>query len=176
VGGVFLTTLGQSSGSISWPGFLLLLGAVLSAALFNVLSRKFSGEFCSFERTYVMFAMGFAVYLVAALIACRNDLAGELIAPLASGALWSSVLYLSALASVGAFLMLNYALTYLETAKTSIFANLTTVISIAAGVLLLHESFGLWQIAGSVVILLCVYGVNRPARQRESPRSPDSAA
>lgn len=163
VGGVFLTTLGQPAGSFNWVGFLLLLGAVCSAALFNVLSRKYSKEFTSFERTYVMFAMGFVTYLVIALIQSWGNMREAMLAPLLNREFWWPLLYLSAASSVGAFLMLNYAMTHLAVAKTSIFANLTTVISIVAGVLILHENFGIYQAVGSVVILACVYGVNRPS-------------
>ncbi|SMC87717.1 DMT family transporter [Papillibacter cinnamivorans] len=169
VAGVFLTTLGQDSGSFSWLGFGLLVGAVLAAAVFTVLSRKISRQFTAFERTYVMFALGCAAFVAMALVECRGDIPGMLLAPLLDAGFWTSVLFLAGASSVGAFLMLNYALTYLDVAKVSIFANITTVISILAGVLILRESFGIYQVLGSAVIIAGVYGVNRPVRKDGEP-------
>jgi drug/metabolite transporter (DMT)-like permease len=160
VGGVFLTTLHQSSGSFSWLGFILLLIAVCIGAMFNVLSRKISVQFSAFERTYVMFALGSAVFTCIALVQCAGNLREMVIVPLSDREFWISIVYLAGLSSVGAFLMLNYSVTHLDIASASIFANITTVITILAGVLILHESFGIFQIIGSAVIILAAYGVN----------------
>jgi drug/metabolite transporter (DMT)-like permease len=164
VAGVFVTTLGQSANGFNRAGFVLLLGAVCAASLFSVLSRKISGAFGAFERTYVMFAIGGAVFCTVALIQCRNDISGLILAPLRSGTFWISVFYLAGVSSVGAFLMINYAMSNLSVVKVSIFANVTTVISILAGILVLKERFGPAQVAGSAVIIASAYLVNRPPR------------
>lgn len=160
VGGVFLTTLHQNSGSFSWLGFILLLIAVCVGAMFNVLSRKISVQFSAFERTYVMFALGSAIFTFIALVQSAGNFHEMVIVPLSDGGFWISIVYLAGLSSVGAFLMLNYSVTHLDIASASIFANITTVITILAGVLILHENFGIYQILGSVVIVLAAYGVN----------------
>lgn len=162
--GVFLTGMGsQSTGSFSWAGFLLLIGAVLCAAIFNILSRKLSDDFSAVERTLVMFILGAVSFGVCAIIENWGDL-GAMLVPMQQGSFWVSILFLSGASSVGAFLMINYAMTYLDVAKASIFSNLTTVISILAGVLLLSEPFSLWQAIGSVIIIASVYFVSRPAK------------
>jgi len=160
VAGVFLTTLHQGSGGFSWQGLLLLLVAVCAGATFNVLSRSISVQFSAFERTYVMFALGSAVFTCIALFQSAGNIQEMLIVPLSNGSFWVSIFFLAGLSSVGAFLMLNYAVTHLDIASASIFANITTVITILAGVLILHESFGIYQIIGSVIIILAAYGVN----------------
>ncbi len=165
--GVFFTTLGQDSGSINWTGLVLLLGAVCAASMFNVLSRKISEEFTAFERTYVMFALGCVIFTGIALVQCRENMPEMLLIPMANAQFWVSVIFLAGVSSVGAFLMLNHAMTYLDVAKASIFANITTIISIAAGVVILKESFGIYQVLGSVIIIASVYGVNRPVENRE---------
>ena len=164
VAGVFLTTLGQGSGSFSWIGFILLLGAVCSTSMFNVLSRKLSSEFSAFERTYIMFVLGCVTFVGIALVESMGNFQETIVIPLMNANFWVSIFYLSALSSVGAFIMLNYAMTYLEVARTSIFANVTTIISILAGVIFLQESFGIFQLVGSVIILASVYGVNKLAK------------
>jgi len=166
--GVFLTTLGQASGSFSWIGFGLLLVAVFAACMFNVLSRKISEEFTAFERTYVMFALGCVTFIAIALIQTWGNIPEMILVPMANAEFWLSVVYLAGVSSVGAFLMLNYAVTYLDVAKASIFGNITTIISILAGVLILNESFSVYQVLGSIIIIASVYGVNRPVAIRKT--------
>ncbi len=159
--GVALTTVGQNFSGSTVFGFLAIIGAVAATSVYNVVSRKISAEFSSFERTYAMFGLGSIVFAGVALMQGVADPA-SLIAPLLDAGFWVSILFLSALSSVAAFLMLNYAMTYISVAKTAIFANVTTIISIVAGVLLLRENFGIYQLIGSLVIIVCVYGVNKP--------------
>ncbi|HML45498.1 MAG TPA: DMT family transporter [Clostridia bacterium] len=168
VAGVYLTTRGQDSGSFSWFGLVLLLGAVGAASGFNVLSRKISGDFTAFERTYVMFALGCAAFTGIAVVQCWGDIPNLLLAPVARADFWIAVLYLAGLSSVGAFLMLNHAVTHLTIAQASIFGNITTIVSILAGVLFLKESFGVYQAVGSIVIIASVYGANGPSMQRRA--------
>jgi drug/metabolite transporter (DMT)-like permease len=172
VAGVFITTIGQrGAGGFSPLGFLLLLGAVGAASLFNVLSRKASAAFNAFERTYVMCAMGFVAFTAAALWESAPDLHARLLVPFASPAFWVAVAFLAILSSVGAFLMINYAAAHLSVAKVSIFANLTAAVTIFAGVLILREPFGPYEMLGSAVILISVYGVNRPQADKAAPKT-----
>ena len=55
--GVALTTTG-GFGQVPLVGALFLLGAVVTAALFTVLSRSVAPYFSAYERTYVMIGMG----------------------------------------------------------------------------------------------------------------------
>ncbi len=162
--GIFITTLGQKIADFNWPGFILALIAVLAAAMYNVLGRKISVQYSAVERTYIMFLMGSVVFPVLGLIEYRSDMQLLLI-PLRSVDFWVSVLFLGGVSSVAAYLLLNYAITHISIAKASIFANITTVISIFAGVLILKESFGVFQIIGSVVVILSAYFVNRPTQK-----------
>jgi drug/metabolite transporter (DMT)-like permease len=162
--GVFFTTLGQGAQSFSLIGFILLLGAVCAASMFNVLSRKLSQEFTAFERTYVMFALGCVTFVGIALLQCKGNMQAMVLVPMENVGFWASVIFLSAASSVGAFLMLNYSVTHLDVAKASIFSNVTTIISILVGVLVLKESIGFYQLLGSIIIIASVYGVNRPMR------------
>ncbi|HCX65390.1 MAG TPA: EamA family transporter [Eubacteriaceae bacterium] len=163
--GVIITTIQQPMEHFRIDGFLLILGAVFSASMFNVLSRRASRAFGVIERTYVMFGLGAMLFSTIAFIEVQNTGLDLVAIPFAAIEFWISILFLSAVSSVGAFLLINYGVTYLETAKTAIFANVTTVISILAGVFLLKETFGIYQLIGSSIILISVYGVNRPAKK-----------
>jgi len=141
---------------------------VASAVVFNLMSRRLSGQFSALERTWVMMLVGAAVFTGLALWETRCDIY-LLTAPLAESSFVAAILYLAGLSSVVAFLMLNYANTELPVAQATVFCNLTTVISLLAGVIFLGEPFGWVQLVASAVIVIGIWGVQRqPVQQEES--------
>lgn len=159
VAGVIVMTAMDDMG-FQWKGFLLLLGAVFSSAFYNVQNRRIASEYSAFERTYVMFGVAAVCFVTLALLRTGGD-RSLWIVPLTSGSFWLSILYLSCVSSIGAFLMINKALEGLPIARSLVFANITTVISVLAGVLILKEPFSLVSAVGIVMVLTGVYGVNR---------------
>ncbi|MGK0467042.1 DMT family transporter [Clostridium sp.] len=161
---------GSSSSGGSLLGIFLLLGAVLSAALFNILSRKYSEKFSPVELTYAMMAMG-AVFFN--LVSIYNHITANTLAqyfsPLKNKNFLLPIAYLGILSSVIAFLLMNFTLSKLEASKSAIFANLATIVSIIAGVVLLHESFKLYHVIGSILILIGVFGTNYFTRRGVTP-------
>ena len=159
IGGVVIMTLQQSAeGTIRPLGVLMLLGAVLSGVTFNILSRRMSSQFSALERTVVMMAVAAATFTAFAVVECRGDLA-QLLAPMASSTFLTAIVYLSVLSSIMAFLFINFASNTLPVAKTTAFCNLTTAISMFAGVVFLHEPFGMMSLLASVMIILGVWKV-----------------
>lgn len=159
VGGVIVMTAVGGMGDFGIRGFLFLVGAVFSGAMFSVQSRKTAEQFTAFERTYVMFGMGTAVFLITAIIRTLGKPEMWTV-PLSDGRFWVSIIYLSCISSVGAFLLLNKALDVLDVARSLVFANAPTVISVLAGVLLLKEHFTAVQAVGIVMVIIGVWGVN----------------
>ena len=168
VAGVAVTTLGATGMRSSLPGVLILLGAVMAGALFYVFSKKAGEYYNPLERTYVMFAVGSVVYLIFALIQCVGSDGGQVLRALVRPEFWGCILYLAVLSSVVAFMALNYGSSHISVSEASLFANLTTVISIGAGVLILHESFSLQQIIGALIIIGSVYIANADAAEKEA--------
>ena len=154
--GVGITTIGGGGDGYSVLGIILVFLAALSGVAFNILSRKTSGDFSAWERTYVMFAMGTATFTVLALVTSFGQFNELIIYPMTQFSFWIDIVYLGGISSCLAFYMLNSAMTYLPVAKVSNFTNLTSVISILAGVLFLKEVFGTFQIIGSVLVVISV--------------------
>ena len=155
--GVIITTLGAQNMKSSTLGVFLLLIAVGAGALFYVFSKKAGEYFNPLEKTYVMFAAGSLVYLTLAAVECRGQYASLILPAVTNQAFWGCILYLSIVSSVIAFLILNFGSSYVSVSEASIFANLTTVISIVAGVVFVNETFTLWQVVGAVIIIGSVY-------------------
>lgn len=154
--GVALTSIGGEI-SVSVKGLVCLFIAVVAGALFYALAKIAAPYFNALERTYVMFGIGSAAYIIFALVQTRGSYDTLIGAAYAQPIFWISILYLSVVSSVVAFLCLNYGTERISVSQASLFANLTTVISIAAGVIILHEAFSIQQFVGAVIILVCVY-------------------
>ena len=80
--------------------------------------------------------------------------------PLSNFKVVSAVVYLGILSSVIAFFLVNYTLSKIEASRSAVFANLSSVTSIIAGVLIRHEPFFWYQIVGAIMILTGVWGTN----------------
>lgn len=158
--GVMVLTLGNDVGGFQWLGFILLLGAVFTGAMFSIQSRRVADRFTAFERTYVMFCVGMVFFDILALIRVGGD-TQLWITPLTNLSFWLSIIYLACISSVGAFMLLNKALDVLDVTHALAFSNLSTVISVLAGIVLLHEHFSLIQAVGIVMVIFGVYKVNK---------------
>ena len=161
IAGVIVMTLLQSAECEIRPlGVLLLLGAVLSGVVFNIISRSIADRFSAFERTYVMMLIAAVVFASLAIWENRANPAA-LFAPLESLPFMSSMGYLALVSSIGAFMMLNFANNHLPVAKTTAFCNLTTVISVFAGVVFLKEPFSAVMLLSAAMIIMGVWKVQK---------------
>lgn len=169
LGVVFIVLMSGSSGTTGhFAGTLALFGAVISAGVYNILSRKLSDHFTPVEITFVMMWTGaivFNMFYISSSIV--NNQPMMYYTALKTTSTLIPILYLGILSSVCAFFMVNYMLSKLTAASSSVFNNLTTVISIIAGVLVRHEPFHWYQAAGGFIIILGVWGTNRYRPRQE---------
>lgn len=165
--GVAVTTLGAEGMKSSVIGIIFLLVAVVAGALFYVFCKKSGEYFNALERTYVMFAAGSAAYIAIALVQCSGEYSSLIIEPVSNMNFWICILYLAVMSSVVAFVALNYGSFNVSVTEASLFANLTTVISIIAGVVILGESFSIQQIIGAILIVGSVYIANVEGSKKE---------
>ncbi|MDO4499853.1 MAG: DMT family transporter [Erysipelotrichaceae bacterium] len=158
--GVIIISYNGELGGTKMLGLLFLLGAVFFGSMFSVQSRKIANDYTAFERTYVMFMIGMIVFVPMALIKTGFNSSLWLV-PLSNLQFWISIIYLSCISSVGAFMLLNKALDVLPASRSLVFANVTSVISVLAGVIILKEAINLIQVIGIVLVLIGVYKVNQ---------------
>lgn len=146
-------------------GVLLIVLSMLLAALFNIASRSASRSYKPAETTFFMMWFGTLVFglffLLERLSPQAISLAGRLTLPT-----FLSILYLGILSSVAAFFFVNYNLSKLRSAEAAVFANLTTVVSVVAGLMFRGERITLTDILGAVMIVAGVWGTNVLAKRR----------
>jgi len=158
LGVVIMALAGKSDGTVTTLGIILLFGAVISSVIFNISSRKISKEFTAFECTYAMTVIGLIVFLSISVVEnIENPIA--VVSSFMSPRFCGAVIYLGFVSSVVAFLLLNYANTHLPVAKTTVFSNITTVVSVIAGVVFLNEKFSVAAAISTVMIIIGVCGV-----------------
>ena len=161
VGGVVgIGLMSQRTGALDWIGVAALVIAVSAAAGYTLLGRGISGEFTPFERTYMMMAMGAAVFTALAAGKSWNDL-GSYWQPLAETEYLLSIIFLGVFCSVVCYFLSCYAITHMTVAQETVFSNLTTAVSVFAGVVILHEPFSWWGLLFCLLILVGIYGVQR---------------
>ncbi len=162
-GVLFIQISRASSGSESETiGFVLLLGAVIAAAFFNIASRSASKAIKPYELTYFMMLSGAVVFNIIYLIQLQiSSNINNYILYLVHIELLIPIFYLGVIGSIGGFFLVNYALRNLPAHVSSIYANLSTIVAIAAGALLLNENLHYYHYIGSIMILTGVYGTVR---------------
>lgn len=164
IAGVMMVSLGANEGQNTIFGCLCLLGAYLSGAFYSILVRKLSQTFSSFEITYIMFVVGFVFFGVFAFVKYGGETTQILANAVTNGKFIGSALYLGVLASVCAYMLVNYSLKHLPVARSTIFTSFSTVVSVASGVIIRGDRFSLVSGVAFALMLMGVWGVNKFAR------------
>lgn len=171
VGGVIgIGLMNGSSGTLDGIGVAALLVAVAGATAYTLLSRRISSRTSAFARTYAMMGVGAVVFTALALVQCKGRLA-DYVRPLGETSYLLSVLFLSLFCSVVSFFLSGYAISKLPVARETVFSNLTTAVSVFAGVVFLREPFSGLSLVCILVILVGIYGVQRTAPKKETESS-----
>lgn len=158
---VAISLLSADGSKSKLTGIVLLLGAVLCAAVFNILSRHEAENYSPFERTYIMFLVGAVGFNLLTFAVLRENWVTEVTAAVCHAEFWTSVLYLSVMSSILAFMLYNYSTSVLTPVMSASFSNLITVVSVLAGILILKEEMSVPQLVCCTLIILGVFGVNR---------------
>ena len=163
VGGVIgIGLMNKSSGALDWIGVTALSVAVLSAGAYTLIGRGISRDYTPFERTYIMMGIGAIVFTPLALVHTEGSVA-SFFAPLAQPVYLTAILFLAFVCSVACYFLNSYSITHMTVAKETAFSNLTTAVSVFAGVLFLHEPFTWLGVICCLVIFVGIYGVQKTA-------------
>lgn len=160
--GVLITVFAAgASSSFSIVGYVFLLAAVISYALYCVFVDK-AEAYTGAEIAYMMLAAGAVVFVLLALAEAflKGSIDQLITLPFRNEGFLTAVLYQGIGCSVLAFFLSNEAIAKIGVNRTSTFIGVASAVSIAAGVLLLNENLSLLQVVGAIIIVMGVYTAN----------------
>lgn len=159
--GIMMVSLGSNDGENTLIGCICLLTAYLIGSFYSILVRKLSSEFSSVELTYVMLTVGFVFFTGMVFVQYGNETVLKITEALSHGEFIVSCIYLGAAASIGAYMLANYALSNLPVTRATIFNSFSTVVSVLSGIILMNDPFDLTSVIAFIMIMFGVFGVNK---------------
>lgn len=165
--GIVISTVLSDSFSVDGKiaGYFVLLGAVVVAALFTIKSEQLADTYTSVERTIGMAIMGTLYFNIVNMASGNGSEVFQIMFQMPRIGL--AVLFLGGLASFGAYIMFNYALSHIPAWQASaINVNLMTLTGVAAGIIFQGDSFGWYTVVGMVMIVAGVIIANLPDKEK----------
>ncbi len=166
---VIMIIMGSSSVSFHLGGSVLLLLGSLSMALSNVFMRYVRTQYRPIEISAAIIIGGFLVFNLAFLI--YGGFTGTLdtyLAPLKHVEFIAATAYLGIGCILLSAQLMSYLLSKLPAVKATIFGNVSTAISIVAGVLVLGEPLMGYHIICTVLIIAGVIGLSAAGSKEEN--------
>ena len=142
-------------------GYCMLTLTVVGCGLYSAYSEKASA-LTAVEKTYGMTLIGFVVFMLCAIgeSSAQGTLSHLFMLPIISTGFLAAVIFLGVGCSVLGFILYNAAIGNIGATRTNTFVGVSTIVSIVAGVIVLHENFTAMQAAGTALILCGVYLAN----------------
>lgn len=142
-------------------GDLFIFGAVITAALYTILSRHLGQNHAALKITAWQFMYGTIFYLPVFLWKLQ-----EVPWSTISMSSWIALIYLTFFATVGAFLCYNYALSQMPASRVAVSINGIPVITAVGAWLILGETLTLLQAGGGLLVMIAVGLANFPSNSR----------
>ena len=164
------TSTGEGKDSILGIVFLLL--AIISGAFFMVFSRKSSSAFKPMEITYFSCMLGAAVFN--AINVVRHLIEGDILnyfTPYFNLDNMIGFVFLAVISTIVATSMNNFALSHMQVSTMSAFGGLSTLVTIAAGVMFGGEHLYTFHYIGLSLIVARMVGVSVIAIKKEKQKN-----
>lgn len=162
VGAMYVSvSTSTTDGKNSILGILSLFCAITAGALFCVFSRKSSHHFASMEITYISCMLGAVIFNAVNIV--RHLVRGDVLSyfdPYFNLDNMIGFFVLGIMATIVATAMNNYALSKLQVSTVAAFGGVSTIVSIAIGVIFNDEKLMTYHYIGLPFILACIVGVS----------------
>ena len=157
---LYKTGLGAVSKESLKGDFFILL-SVFSMAFYFIVGRRLNRKVDSMDITLFMSITAAIAFNIAAV--GKHIYSGTLsayFAPYSNSSFLWSILYLGVLSTFLTSFLTNNALRVIPASQVAIFNNLSPVIAVLAGVVILNEQLHGFHIIGGVMVLIGILGVN----------------
>lgn len=160
VAGVVYIVINTSNYSqqASLKGTLLLIICILSMVGYYTLGRKINVKFSSLEITVWMTLLAFLTFnLWSISYHLYNNSINQFLEPLMHKEFLFTIFYLGVLSSVLTSFLTNFALSKIAASQIAVFNNLSPIITIIGGILILNEKLYNHQIIGGIFVVVGVF-------------------
>lgn len=150
-----------STGQDTLLGIIFILLAVVTGSLYLVFSRKSSSSFSSMEITYVSAMLGMIAFNFINIV--RHIYSGNItkyFVPYMSAENITGFVFLAVISTIVATGMNNYALRKMQVSTMSAFGGISTLVTIAVGVIFRGEHLEYFHFIGLVLIVARMVGVS----------------
>lgn len=144
------------------PGDILMFSAVMSWALYALLSRSYMQRYSLSPLMVTSYTFLICVFISIPFVMGENP-ASYL--PKTSVHGWLSILYMSIFASVLGYLIQLFAIEKIGAPRAAVFVNLVPIFTIIQSVFILGESFTMFKCLGALSIVTGVYLATRSDNQ-----------
>jgi drug/metabolite transporter (DMT)-like permease len=168
VAGIVLMLLPEFSDVTFNPyGILLAFGAVAASVGYSFFIRKINDRFHSVFIVACQNVVGFFLFLP--LFVVMHGVAGmkEQFSALALPSVAVNILFLAVFCSALAFVLYVIALQKVGLARSNTFTNLIPIVTAVAAYFVIDEQFTLYKILGTLVVIVGVFLVQRPAMMKQ---------
>ncbi len=153
--------LGTADITMNFIGLVILFVSSVLAAFSNIMMRYIRYTYTPFEITLFITGGGFIAFnLTAIIIGLNNGTLVNYFEPLTHINFIIAAAYLGLLATLISAILNAYMLAHLQAVKGTIFGNLSTAITIVAGVVVLGEPLGIYHIICTILIIIGVIGLS----------------
>ena len=144
-------------------GYLCLIGAVTTGALYTIISNRLGQEFSTMETTFGLALAGGVFFNLLSFLE-GNGLHPYRVFLSGGSSMWS-LIYLGVGCSFGAYLIFNYTLSRLRAdLATCIQTNSITVVGVAAGIIWGGDSWGWYTVVGMLMTIAGIIIASRDAK------------
>ncbi len=167
---LYKTGLGAVSKESLKGDFYILL-SVVSMAFYFIVGRRLNRKVDSMDITFFMTITAAIFFnIVAFIMHLKGGTVASYFAPYRESSFLWSVIYLGVLSTFLTSFLTNNALRYIPASQVAIFNNLSPVVAVFAGVLLLGEHLYTYHFIGGFMVLLGIVGVNMLKNRQEIPK------
>lgn len=139
--------------SINFKGNMLMIGAMVSWALYTLLNKSLQGKYSGVCMITYQTSFGTLCLLPLALLEYQEWRAFSIMA------FWH-VLFLAICCSVGCYLLYMYVLKHLDVAITTIYLNVVPIIGVVSGHYFLNETVFPIQLIGGLLTIAAIVAIN----------------
>jgi len=164
---IFMIIMSAGDVTVNLYGIIILLLSSVSLAVSNVLMRYVRKEHGPFSVAFMTSALGFVVFNIGYTAYMLNTY-GSILAyfsPCVYNEFIIATAYLGIACIVFSLWLMSYMMKHMEAIRAIIFGNLSTAISIIAGIVILREPMAFYNVICTVMIIAGVIGVSATAKK-----------